>query len=88
MSHLLPELSSDVALSLDAVEAVGLQATVSQHLDDLGVLLPVLLEDELPFIALVLVLASPPVLASLSCTAAREQSLSTDLRRPSPHLCS
>ena len=51
---------------LDAVEAHGLQAAIAQHLGDLGVLLAVLLEDQLTLEALILVLSPPPVLASLS----------------------
>ena len=51
--------------TLDPVEAHGLEAAVAEHLGDLGVLLPVLLEDQLTLEALVLVLAPPPVLASL-----------------------
>ena len=52
--------------TLDPVEAHGLEAAVAEHLGDLGVLLPVLLEDQLTLEALVLVLAPPPVLSSLS----------------------
>ena len=75
MSHLLPEFAPDVALSLNTVEAVGLQAAVPQHLDDLGVLLPVLLEDELSLVALVLVLTPPSILPSLSYTTPLEDSM-------------
>ena len=57
-----------MTLSLDPVEAVGLQTTVAQHLDDLGVLLTGLFEDQFSFVALVLVFTSPPVLSSLSYT--------------------
>ena len=55
-----------MALSLDPVEAVRLQPPVAQHLDHLGILLPVLLEDQLSLVTLVFVLPSPPVLTSLS----------------------
>ena len=57
-----------MALSLNAIEAVCLQSTVAKHLYDLSVLLPVLLEDKLAFVALVLVLTPSPVLSSLPCT--------------------
>ena len=62
----LPELASDVAESLDAVEAHCFQPAVAKHLDDLCVLLAVFLEDELTFEAFVFVLSAPAVLASLS----------------------
>ena len=55
-----------MAETLDTVEAHGLEAAVAQHLGDLGVLLAVLLEDQLTLQALVLVLSPPPVLTSLS----------------------
>merc|ERR1719351_378898 len=64
--HLLPELAADVAEPLDAVEAHGLEAAVAQHLGDLGVLLAILPEHQLSLEALVLVLAAPAILASLS----------------------
>ena len=50
----------------DAVEAVALAAPVAEHADDLRVLLAGLLEFELAFGLLVLVLAAPPVLAALA----------------------
>ena len=50
----------------DAVEAVALAAPVAEHTDDLRVLLAGLLEFELAFGLLVLVLAAPPVLAALA----------------------
>ena len=50
----------------DAVEAVALAAPVAEHADDLGILLAGLLEFELAFGLLVLVLAAPPVLAALA----------------------
>merc|ERR1719226_250128 len=64
--HLLPELAADVAEPLDAVEAHGLEAAIAQHLGDLGVLLAILPEHQLSLEALVLVLAAPAILASLS----------------------
>ena len=50
----------------DAVEAVAFAAPVAEHADDLRVLLAGLLEFELAFGLLVLVLAAPPVLAALA----------------------
>ena len=50
----------------DAVEAVALAAAVAEHAHDLRVLLTGLLEFELAFGLLVLVLAAPPVLAALA----------------------
>ena len=44
-AHLLTHLSSDVRQSLLAVEAQSFQASVSQHLRYLRVLLPILTED-------------------------------------------
>merc|ERR1711997_227427 len=64
--RLLPELAPDVAESFHPVEAHCLEASVAQHLCHLGVLLAILLEDQLSLQALVLVLSSPPVLSSLS----------------------
>ena len=76
-SHLLSEFPSDVALSLDTVKTVGLQATVAQHLDHLGVLLTGLFEDQFSFVALVLVFTSPAVLSSLSYTTTAENRVSS-----------
>ena len=50
----------------DAVEAVALAAPVAEHAHDLRVLLAGLLEFELAFGLLVLILAAPPVLAALA----------------------
>jgi len=44
---LFPEFPSDVAKSFGAVETHGLQSTVTQHFDHLGVLLSILLEHQL-----------------------------------------
>mmetsp|Transcript_6490 Transcript_6490/g.16711 ORF Transcript_6490/g.16711 Transcript_6490/m.16711 type:complete len:242 (+) Transcript_6490:16-741(+) len=63
--HLLPHLAADVCKPLDAVDALGVQAAVSEHPDDLRVLLAILLEDKLALL-LSLVLPPPPVLSSLS----------------------
>merc|ERR1719201_1703233 len=64
--HLLSHLSSDVTKPRHAVEAVALAAPVAEHADDLRVLLAGLLEFELAFGLLVLILAAPPVLAALA----------------------
>ena len=63
--HLLSELSSDVSQSLDTIEALGLKTAVSEHLDDLSVLLALLLEDKLSLATLRLVLSSSSVLSAL-----------------------
>ena len=52
--------------TLDPVEAHGLEAAVAEHLGDLGVLLPVLLEDQFSLLSLILILSPSPVLTSLS----------------------
>ena len=61
-THLAPNMTQPG----DAVEAVALAAPVAEHADDLRVLLARLLEFELAFGLLVLVLAAPPVLAALA----------------------
>jgi hypothetical protein len=43
-----------------------LNAAVSQHLRDLGVLLPILTENKLALVVVVLVLSTSPVLTTLS----------------------
>jgi hypothetical protein len=48
-----------------AVEALGLQTTVSEHLDDLGVFLAFLFEDEFALFVVVLVLTPTSVFTSL-----------------------
>ena len=64
-AHLLPHLSSDVRQSLLAVEAQSLQASISQHLRYLRVLLPILTEHQLALVVVVFVLSTSPVLAAL-----------------------
>lgn len=49
--HLLPHLAADVCQALLAVEALGLEAAVAEHLDDLGILLALLIEDQLALVA-------------------------------------
>ena len=51
--------------TLLAVEALSFKTAVSQHLDDLGVLLSVLTENELALVVIVLVLSTSPVLTTL-----------------------
>jgi len=48
-----------------AVETLGFQAAVSEHLDDLGVFLALLFEDEFALLVVVLVLTPTSVLATL-----------------------
>lgn len=52
--------------TLLTVEAHSLQTAVAQHLDDLGVLLPILTEDQFALVVVVLVLSTSPVLTTLS----------------------
>jgi hypothetical protein len=54
-----------VGQTLLAIEAESLQTTVTQHLDDLSVLLALLLEDELTLLVVVLVLSTTTVLTAL-----------------------
>ena len=64
--HLLSHFAPNMTQASNAVEAVALAAPVAEHADDLRVLLARLLEFELAFGLLVLVLAAPPVLAALA----------------------
>lgn len=68
--------AADVAQPADAVHAVRLEATVTQHLQDLRILLAVLLEDELSLDVVGLVLSPAPVLATLCISLASYFSLS------------
>jgi hypothetical protein len=63
--HLLPQLAADMGEAARAVEALGFQAPVTQHLDDLGVFLALLFEDEFALFVVVLVLTPTSVLATL-----------------------
>ena len=51
--------------ALLAVEALGLQTAVTEHLRDLRVLLAVLAEDQLALVIVVVVLSTPTVLSTL-----------------------
>jgi hypothetical protein len=62
---LLPKLAANMCKTARAIEALGFQASVSEHLDDLGVFLALLLEDELALLVVVLVLTPTPVLTTL-----------------------
>merc|ERR1719201_2951015 len=64
--YLLSHFAPNMTQTSDAVDAVALAAAVAEHADDLRVLLAGLLEFELAFGLLVLVLAAPPVLAALA----------------------
>jgi hypothetical protein len=48
-----------------AVEALCLQTAVAEHLDDLGIFLALLLEDEFALLVVVLVLTTASILAAL-----------------------
>jgi hypothetical protein len=62
---LLAQLAANMCEAALAVEALGFEAAVSEHLDDLGVFLAFLLEDEFALLVVVLVLAAAPILAAL-----------------------
>jgi hypothetical protein len=62
---LLPQLAADMCEAARAVETLGFETTVSEHLDDLGVFLALLLEDKLALLVVVLVLTPTPVLTTL-----------------------
>ena len=62
---LLPQLAADMGETAGAVEALGFQTTVSEHLDDLGVFLAFLFEDEFALFVVVLVLTPTSVFTSL-----------------------
>ena len=62
---LLAELAADVGETLFAIEAEGLETSVTQHLDDLGVFLAFLFEGQLAFFVVVLVLATTTVFTAL-----------------------
>ena len=51
--------------TLLTVEALSFKTAVSQHLDDLSVLLSVLTENQFALVVVVLILSTPPVLATL-----------------------
>lgn len=73
--HLLAQLAANVRQSLLAVKALRLQAAVAQHLDHLGILLALLLEDELALLVVVFVLAATAVLSTLLLCKVRGQLL-------------
>jgi len=62
---LLPQFAANMCKTTSAVETLGFQTSVSEHLDDLGVFLAFLLEDEFALFIVVLVLTPTSVLASL-----------------------
>lgn len=48
-----------------AIEALGLESAVAEHLDDLSIFLALLFEDEFALLVVVLVLTTASVLATL-----------------------
>lgn len=62
---LLAKLATNVSQTLLAVEAQGLQTTITEHLHDLRVFLAILLEDELTLLVVVLVLSTATVFTAL-----------------------
>lgn len=65
-AHLFPQLSTNVAQPLNAVEAHRFQSTVAKHFRNLRVLLLILLEYQLALLRLVLVLSTTTILSSFS----------------------
>merc|ERR1712240_262709 len=63
---LLPELATNVAKTFHSIEAHRFQASIAQHLRNLGVFLTVFFKDQFSFQPLIFVLSPPPVLSSLS----------------------
>jgi hypothetical protein len=57
--NLLAHLATDMAQALGAINALGFQAPVAKHAQHLSVLLPVLLENQLTLL-LVLILSTTP----------------------------
>lgn len=64
-AHLLPHLATDVRKTLFAIETESLEASVTQHLGDLSILLTIFLEDEFTLVIIVLVLSTPAILTTL-----------------------
>jgi hypothetical protein len=64
-AYLLAHLSSNVCQSLLSIKALGLQASVSQHLCHLCILLSVFSKHQLSLVVIVLVLSTSPILSSL-----------------------
>jgi hypothetical protein len=64
---LLPQLAADMGETASAVEALGFQTAVSEHLDYLGIFLTFLFEDEFTLFVVVLVLTPTSVFTSLFC---------------------
>ena len=62
---LLPQLAADMGEAAGAVEALGFQAAVSEHLYYLGVFLALLFEDEFALFIVVFVLSPTSVFTSL-----------------------
>jgi len=60
------------------IEALGFQATVSKHLDDLGVFLALLLKRQLSLLVVILVLPPSTVLATLSLILGHSGNVSDD----------
>jgi hypothetical protein len=62
----LPQFATDMCEAAGAVEALGFETAVSEHLDDLGVFLAFFFEDKLALFVVVFVLTTTSVLATLS----------------------
>ena len=77
-THLAPNMTQPG----DAVEAVAFASAVTEHTHDLRVLLAGLLEFELAFGLLVLVLAAPPVLAALALILRHDLRVAASSARP------
>jgi len=63
---LLVHLTTDMAETLDVVDAHSFASAITEHTKDLSVLLAIFLEDELSLLIIGLVLSPLPVLTSLT----------------------
>ena len=64
--NLLVHLTTDVAETLGVINTHGLTPAITKHAKDLGILLPVFLEDKLTLLIISFILSPLPVLSSLS----------------------
>lgn len=64
-THLFPHLPSNMGQPFLAIEALGFQSSIPEHLCHLSVLLTIFLEYELTLVIVILVLSSSTILSSL-----------------------
>ena len=65
ITHLFPHLPSNMGQPFLAIEALGFQSSIPEHLCHLSVLLTIFLEYELTLVIVILVLSSSTILSSL-----------------------